>query len=166
MLPVRQRSHRARYKGLLQPSLISLVSTATTTSRDAAVVCSSVSLLCVWLPSAGVWVKDTDASDAESYNRALDIMKLGVTLPGYSTLCVPSLLEVVRCSHWTLAVAGRLQKITAARLIEGLDIRQSPYSLTVQFLTVVPFFKVRRSAQGAEVAPCPDKRFAPLATLE
>ncbi|KAK9839249.1 hypothetical protein WJX81_004180 [Elliptochloris bilobata] len=61
----------------------------------------------------GVWVKDTDASDAESYDRALDIMKL-----------------------------GRLQKITAARLIEGLEIRQSPYSLTVQFLTVVPFFKV------------------------
>lgn len=38
---------------------------------------------------------------------------------------------------------GRLQKITAARLIEGLEIRQSAYSLTVQFLTVVPFFKVR-----------------------
>ncbi len=37
---------------------------------------------------------------------------------------------------------GRLQKITAARLIEGLEVRQSPYSLTVQFLTVVPFFKV------------------------
>ncbi len=39
-------------------------------------------------------------------------------------------------------VPGRLQRITAARLTEGLEIRQSPYSLTVQFLTVVPFFKV------------------------
>jgi len=45
-------------------------------------------------------------------------------------------------------VPGRLQRITAARLTEGLEIRQSPYSLTVQFLTVVPFFKVC----------CPEKR--------
>jgi len=45
-------------------------------------------------------------------------------------------------SYAGVPMPGRLQRITAARLIEGLEIRQSPYSLTVQFLTVVPFFKV------------------------
>ena len=73
MLPVRQRSRRARHEGLLQPSLTSLV------SYDTALlfVTCLLSFLHICLPTAGVWVKDTDASDTESYNRALDIMKLG-----------------------------------------------------------------------------------------
>lgn len=35
-----------------------------------------------------------------------------------------------------------LQKTTALRLIEGLQIERQGSSVTVQFLTVVPFFKV------------------------
>ena len=36
-----------------------------------------------------------------------------------------------------------LQKTTALKLIEGLEIRMQGSTVTVQFLTVVPFFKVR-----------------------
>ena len=38
---------------------------------------------------------------------------------------------------------GGLQKTTALRLIEGLEIEQRGADVTVRFLTVVPFFKVR-----------------------
>ena len=62
----------------------------------------------------GVWIKDTDASDLASYERALNMMGL-----------------------------NGLQKTTALKLIEGLEIRKQGSTVTVQFLTVVPFFKVR-----------------------
>ncbi len=62
---------------------------------------------------AGVWIKDTEASDLASYERALDMMGL-----------------------------NGLQKTTALRLIEGLEIKRQGSKITVQFLTVVPFFKV------------------------
>lgn len=62
---------------------------------------------------AGVWIKDTNASDLASYERALDMMGL-----------------------------NGLQKTTALRLIEGLEIKTQGSTVTVQFLTVVPFFKV------------------------
>ncbi|EIE19731.1 hypothetical protein COCSUDRAFT_48843 [Coccomyxa subellipsoidea C-169] len=62
---------------------------------------------------SGVWIKDTDASDLASYERALDMMGL-----------------------------NGLQKTTALRLIEGLEIQTQGSTVTVQFLTVVPFFKV------------------------
>ncbi|KAK9918423.1 hypothetical protein WJX75_004036 [Coccomyxa subellipsoidea] len=62
---------------------------------------------------AGVWIKDTDASDLASYERALNMMGL-----------------------------NGLQKTTALKLIEGLEIREQGSTVTVQFLTVVPFFKV------------------------
>ncbi|CAL8471399.1 g10941 [Coccomyxa elongata] len=61
----------------------------------------------------GVWIKDTEASDLASYERALDMMGL-----------------------------NGLQKTTALRLIEGLEIKRQGSKITVQFLTVVPFFKV------------------------
>jgi ABC-type transport system involved in cytochrome c biogenesis ATPase subunit len=61
----------------------------------------------------GVWIKDTSASDLEAYGRSLDVMGL-----------------------------GGLQKTTALRLIEGLEIVQEGSTLSVRFLTVVPFFKV------------------------
>ncbi|BDA46781.1 hypothetical protein COCOBI_09-2340 [Coccomyxa sp. Obi] len=61
----------------------------------------------------GVWIKDTEASDLASYERALDMMGL-----------------------------NGLQKTTALRLIEGLEIKKQGSKITVQFLTVVPFFKV------------------------
>ena len=61
----------------------------------------------------GTWIKDTGASDLAAYGRALDLMGL-----------------------------GRLQKTTALRLIEGLEIEQRGSDIAVRFLTVVPFFKV------------------------
>lgn len=61
-----------------------------------------------------MWIKDTDASDLASYGRALDLMGL-----------------------------GSLQKTTALRLIEGLEIQRQGSEVTVRFLTVVPFFNVR-----------------------
>ena len=37
---------------------------------------------------------------------------------------------------------NNLQKTTALRLIEGLEIQQDASNFSVNFLTVVPFFKV------------------------
>lgn len=68
--------------------------------------------LYLWLP-AGVWIKDTNRSDLAAYGRALDLMQL-----------------------------NSLQKTTALRLIEGLEIQQDASNFSVNFLTVVPFFKV------------------------
>ena len=64
-------------------------------------------------PHAGVWVKDTSRSDQAAYGRALDLMQL-----------------------------NGLQKTTALRLIEGVEIQQDASNFSVNFLTVVPFFKV------------------------
>ncbi|CAL5224241.1 g6893 [Coccomyxa viridis] len=63
--------------------------------------------------STGVWIKDTNRSDAAAYGRALDLMQL-----------------------------NGLQKTTALRLIEGVEIQQDASNFSVNFLTVVPFFKV------------------------
>lgn len=65
---------------------------------------------------AGVWVKDTSRSDQAAYGRALDLMQL-----------------------------NGLQKTTALRLIEGVEIQQDASNFSVNFLTVVPFFKVRHT---------------------
>lgn len=65
------------------------------------------------LPCAGVWIKDTNRSDLAAYGRALDLMQL-----------------------------NGLQKTTALRLIEGVEIQQDASKFSVNFLTVVPFFKV------------------------
>ncbi|KAK9807520.1 hypothetical protein WJX72_001403 [[Myrmecia] bisecta] len=62
---------------------------------------------------SGIWIKDQQASDYESYDRALAVMKL-----------------------------GGLQRTTALRLIEGVEIQQTRDNMSVHFLTVVPFFKV------------------------
>ena len=67
--------------------------------------------------SAGVWIKDTNRSDQAAYGRALDLMQL-----------------------------NGLQKTTALRLIEGVEIQQDSSNFSVNFLTVVPFFKVHRTA--------------------
>jgi ABC-type sulfate/molybdate transport systems ATPase subunit len=75
--------------------------------------------MCVPL-AIGTWVKDTGASDLAAYGRALDLMGL-----------------------------GGLQKTTALRLIEGLEIEQRGADIAVRFLTVVPFFKVRSRAARA-----------------
>ncbi|KAK9822756.1 hypothetical protein WJX74_004842 [Apatococcus lobatus] len=63
---------------------------------------------------SGVWVKDMEASNFETYGQALDVMRL-----------------------------NGLQRTTALRLIEGVEIRHDPDSLSVEFLTVVPFFRVK-----------------------
>ncbi|PSC71764.1 KRAB-A domain-containing 2-like [Micractinium conductrix] len=66
---------------------------------------------------AGVWIKDSEASDAKSFSRACDLMQL-----------------------------SGLQKTTAVQLIEGVEVEvageQPGARVAVRFLTVVPFFKV------------------------
>ncbi|CAK0785388.1 hypothetical protein CVIRNUC_008596 [Coccomyxa viridis] len=62
---------------------------------------------------SGVWIKDANRSDLAAYERALDLMGL-----------------------------NGLQKTTALRLIEGVEIQQDATTFSVNFLTVVPFFKV------------------------
>ena len=65
------------------------------------------------LHGAGVWIKVASRSDLAAYARALDLMGL-----------------------------NGLQKTTALRLIEGVEIQQDATTFSVNFLTVVPFFKV------------------------
>lgn len=51
---------------------------------------------------------------------------------------------------------GGLQKQTALRLIEGLEIELRGGDVSVRFLTVVPFFKARaRRARGQQLLPEP-----------
>eukprot|EP00879_Flechtneria_rotunda_P006527 GHRR01006860.1.p1 GENE.GHRR01006860.1~~GHRR01006860.1.p1 ORF type:complete len:354 (+),score=133.89 GHRR01006860.1:626-1687(+) len=61
---------------------------------------------------SGLWVKDRDRSDMAGYEEALDVLGL-----------------------------SSMQKVTA-RLIDGIEIKQAPNHFTVNFVTVVPFFKV------------------------
>ena len=68
----------------------------------------------------GVWIKDRQASDLESYARALDMMRL-----------------------------GSLQKTTALNLIEGFELREEQGGLKLKFLTVVPFFEVSETYRSA-----------------
>jgi hypothetical protein len=42
----------------------------------------------------------------------------------------------------TLLELGKLQRMTAMQLIEGIELKQGGKWLSVEFLTVVPFFKV------------------------
>ncbi|KAK9868774.1 hypothetical protein WJX84_001303 [Apatococcus fuscideae] len=65
---------------------------------------------------SGTWVKDMEASNSETYGQALDVMRL-----------------------------NGLQRTTALRLIEGVEIFQDTQGLSVEFLTVVPFFRVKEA---------------------
>lgn len=73
---------------------------------------------------SGVWEKDAQASDAESYEAMMDLLGL-----------------------------SGLQRVTA-RLIEGLEVVQSEEGLRVTFLTVVPFFKVGPACCGGGGCGC------------
>ncbi|GAB4820338.1 hypothetical protein N2152v2_007384 [Parachlorella kessleri] len=61
----------------------------------------------------GVWLKDIEASDMASYDRALQLMQL-----------------------------GGLQRTTAMQLLEGIELERSGAKVAIRYLTVVPFFKV------------------------
>ena len=63
---------------------------------------------------AGIWLKDEQASDMKAYQRSL-------------THC--------------MRMSG-LEKETATRLFEGMQIQHDHEGISVQYLTVVPFFKV------------------------
>jgi len=65
----------------------------------------------------GVWEKDSASSNAQSYEAMLDLLGL-----------------------------SGLQRVTA-RLIEGLDIRHTADGLAVNFVTVVPFFRVTEATK-------------------
>ena len=81
------------------------------------------------LPCSGVWIKDTNRSDLAAYGRALDLMQL-----------------------------NGLQKTTALRLIEGVEIQQDASTFSVNFLTVVPFFKVCiPSNTQCSIGECPSR---------
>lgn len=64
----------------------------------------------------GVYIRDTQQSDMVSYERALGLLGL-----------------------------GGLQRMTAMKLIEGLELRKEGDRIVLHFLTVVPFFKVTES---------------------
>lgn len=61
---------------------------------------------------SGLWARDDSRSDAAGLERSLDVLRL-----------------------------SGLQKVTA-RLIEGIEVKQTPQAFDVSFLTIVPFFKV------------------------
>ena len=46
-----------------------------------------------------------------------------------------------------------LQRTTALRLIEGVELEQTATELSVSFLTVVPFFKVSKHLQWLRTRP-------------
>ena len=79
-------------------------------------------MLQVDLLGAGVWIKDASRSDLAAYERALDLMGL-----------------------------NGLQKTTALRLIEGVEIQQDATAFSVNFLTVVPFFKVPHACCSTKI---------------
>lgn len=65
---------------------------------------------------AGIWLKDEKASDAKAYERSL-------------THCMRM---------------GSLEKETAMRLFEGMEVKQDSQGFSVRYLTVVPFFQVKK----------------------
>ena len=67
--------------------------------------------------ASGIWLKDEQASDMKAYERSLS-----------------------HCMRM-----GGLQKETAMRLFEGMEIQQQDDKFHVRYLTVVPFFQVSRS---------------------
>lgn len=73
----------------------------------------------------GLWERDMARSDLEGFEASLDVLQL-----------------------------GGLQRVTA-RLIEGLDIVHTASSFQVNFVTIVPFFKVTETisfASGASLS--------------
>ena len=71
---------------------------------------------------AGVWLRDEQASDMTAYKRSL-------------THC--------------MRLSG-LEKETATRLFEGMQIQHDDEGISVQYLTVVPFFQVTNSWQHGQ----------------
>eukprot|EP00798_Chlamydomonas_sp_ICE-L_P011384 gene11384-12084_t len=62
---------------------------------------------------SGIWVKETELSDAEGYVKMMDVLML-----------------------------SGLQRVTA-RLIDGLQLEHTPHEkLSISFITIVPFFRV------------------------
>jgi len=64
-------------------------------------------------PPSGIFLRDISRSDMASYERALTLLEL-----------------------------GKIQRTTAMQLIEGIELKHGGQWLSVEFLTVVPFFKV------------------------
>lgn len=73
---------------------------------------------------SGLWERDASRSDTAGYERTLDVLQL-----------------------------SGLQKVTA-RLIDGIDIVQSESHYSVNFVTIVPFFRVTEKVSYAVVKPC------------
>lgn len=76
-------------------------------------------------PPTGIFLKDVHRTDMAAYERAIALLQL-----------------------------GRLQRLTAAQLIEGIQIDISDgKTLTLKFLTVVPFFNVIETYSLSNIAP-------------
>ncbi len=75
-------------------------------------------------PPTGIFLRDISRSDMTSYERSLALLEL-----------------------------GKLQRMTAMQLIEGIELKHGGQWLSVEFLTVVPFFKVtERYSLGSTVS--------------
>lgn len=103
----------------------------------------------------GIWIKDTAASDLDSYGRACDLMqvswgrrRLGKARGRSCHACIQHLgLACPPHPHPLSHPAARLQlsglqKTTAMQLIEGVEMSRRGAEVKVSFLTVVPFFSV------------------------
>jgi hypothetical protein len=61
----------------------------------------------------------------------------------------------------TLLELGKLQRMTAMQLIEGIEVKHGGQWLSVEFLTVVPFFKVTERYKLGSTVSIPRRDLRP-----
>ncbi|KAG7671233.1 hypothetical protein Ndes2526B_g02294 [Nannochloris sp. 'desiccata'] len=83
-------------------------------------------------PPTGIFLRDLSRSDMASYERALTLLEL-----------------------------GKLQRMTAMQLIEGIELKHGGQWLSVEFLTVVPFFKVTERYKLGSIVSIPRRDLRP-----
>ena len=81
---------------------------------------------------SGIFLRDTENSDMVSYDRSLKLLKL-----------------------------GRLERLTATQLIEGIQVEQTLNTVVLKFLTVVPFFNVAERYHLNETVSIPRRDLRP-----
>ena len=83
-------------------------------------------------PPTGIFLRDLSRSDMTSYERSLMLLEL-----------------------------GKLQRLTAMQLIEGIELKHGGEWLSVEFLTVVPFFKVTEKYRLGNTVSIPRRDLRP-----
>lgn len=81
---------------------------------------------------SGIFLRDAENSDMASYQRSLKLLQL-----------------------------GRLERLTATELIEGIQLQQKADTLDLKFLTVVPFFNVTEKYRLNETVSIPRRDLRP-----